>query len=800
MSDNIPDEVKTSITLEDNVTSVCDKIMNSMASLLNCFYTVNDELGKGFSIDSNIDLKKQKVISCIGEIKKEYENLNSTFKNGLDIKINENISKDVTKKPYISEMYLSKDSYYDDRLNYNNELLKQQNEKNNQILEYYNNRLKQDKLKKESQLRYYNIRNLQMKAREEQKLKYENEKANLKNKKILYNNNIYTNKNNTYIPVSNARKDLLEGIRKDIKNSSHNYSDVHYLLDRFSNIYSTIFNKENIKKAIDASDVLSQLKSRIYLLNESFNKKNGTSEDTNSTMDYIYKSSQNSRTNYFDMLETVANIGTYSGNVFDNQKEVIDFSNLLLKVLRTNGISNNEALSVVNQITTTMNRGVLKGYELLSLFRKAPSIIEMVTETMKISEKQLEEMASKRGITSRALKDVFFINVNEINKNFEKIPMTWKDVLTRISNTTIKIFEPMLNNINKYANDKNFINNLETTVKKITSFISTISIIMLKFADIITIFWDIISPVLISIIAISTTAGIINLVQKFIESLILVKNTISSLLLVFTNPYIAGILLATASFIMLGKSISKSAQYARKEAEINISTYDVIMSILSAVFQRIMDISLFILGSISALGNVALKLFSGILDPFIAIWDFFSGTFFKVKSWFSSDDSIKNKAEEKYADAIKNFEKIFDDFNVSKNMTEGFNLITDDSIFEKSIGDIYRDELLRRYNEKNNNINSIDGLYSYDGIEKYMQDLLDELKKANNTLDISEDDMKYMRDIAERDAINRFTTAEIKVDMTNNNNINSELNIDGIVDALAGQIEEAMYVVAEGVH
>ena len=52
----------------------------------------------------------------------------------------------------------------------------------------------------------------------------------------------------------------------------------------------------------------------------------------------------------------------------------------------------------------------------------------------------------------------------------------------------------------------------------------------------------------------------------------------------------------------------------------------------------------------------------------------------------------------------------------------------------------------------------------------------------------------------EKETINRFTTAEIKVDMTNNNNINSELDIDGIVEQLGDKLEEKMEVVAEGVH
>lgn len=75
-------------------------------------------------------------------------------------------------------------------------------------------------------------------------------------------------------------------------------------------------------------------------------------------------------------------------------------------------------------------------------------------------------------------------------------------------------------------------------------------------------------------------------------------------------------------------------------------------------------------------------------------------------------------------------------------------------------------------------------------------------KHTKDSLTLSEEDLKYLRDIAERDAVNKFTTAEVSVSFLGgiNNNINNEMDLDGIVDYIGEKVAETLEAVAEGVH
>ena len=87
-----------------------------------------------------------------------------------------------------------------------------------------------------------------------------------------------------------------------------------------------------------------------------------------------------------------------------------------------------------------------------------------------------------------------------------------------------------------------------------------------------------------------------------------------------------------------------------------------------------------------------------------------------------------------------------------------------------------------------------------DSIYNNTNDIADNTAKAADALDMSAEELRLLRDIAERDAINKFTTAEIRVEMNNQNTITGTNDLDGIIDDLEKKIEEAMIEVSEGVH
>ena len=93
-----------------------------------------------------------------------------------------------------------------------------------------------------------------------------------------------------------------------------------------------------------------------------------------------------------------------------------------------------------------------------------------------------------------------------------------------------------------------------------------------------------------------------------------------------------------------------------------------------------------------------------------------------------------------------------------------------------------------------------DAGFAWDDLLNGVDDIAGNTAKSAKSLEFAEEDIQYLRDIAERDAINRYTTAEIHIEQNNENHISSNMDLDGVIGYLNDGVEEAVDIATEGGH
>ena len=149
----------------------------------------------------------------------------------------------------------------------------------------------------------------------------------------------------------------------------------------------------------------------------------------------------------------------------------------------------------------------------------------------------------------------------------------------------------------------------------------------------------------------------------------------------------------------------------------------------------------------------------------------------QVMPKLSQEDVLKDMGLERIA--------YKDAYNSGYKVGEGLeNKVSSMFDFKNDLGKSQKDA----YNQQDTN----------DKIASNTGDTASNTKDIADKLDVTSDQLKYIREYAEREAINRFTTANVNVKMTNNNNISSTSDVDGILDAMTTGIKKQMNIVAEG--
>lgn len=600
-----------------------------------------------------------------------------------------------------------------------------------------------------------------------------------------------------------------------------------------------------INKVQNISDKLASTKARLNLLVD-----DGGSVDV--LEQKIMASAQRSRSVYFDTASAVAKLGLNAGNAFNgDMNQVIAFMEQVNKQFVIGGATAQEQSNAMIQLTQAMAAGALRGEELNSILDGAPGIARAIEKYMGIAEGSIKTVAQEGKVTAEVVKNAMFAMADETNAKFDSMPKTWAQIWAGMKNKALSMFAPILTKINQIANSTKFqqvttalINGLAGVANVASSLLD----ILISVASVIVDNWSWIQPIIMGIVAamliyngvalvtnaimgIQATAKAVHAAATAMEAgatftATVAQQGLNAALLACPLTWIILLIIAVIAAIYAAcAAVAKFTGIANSGFGVICGGIMVVISFFKNLGLSVANIALGIWNALGAcasnigtafhnvISNVqgwfynllstALTVVAGICEalnklPFVE-FDY-SGITSKASEYAAkSADAYGNVEEYKsVADAFNEGMSTFDTFQdgwaadaFASGAAWGDGVADKVSgMFDFSALDSMGADSLDAFNLGND----LDSIYGNTG------DIANNTAATADALDIAEEDLAYLRDIAEREAINRFTTTEIKVEQHNENHISKDADLDGIMDAWANDFAEKLEVSEEGVH
>lgn len=621
------------------------------------------------------------------------------------------------------------------------------------------------------------------------------------------------------------------------------------LWNKLKGIAATVGGLAATKKIIGISDDLASTRARLNLLVDD----NGSVSELEKK---IMASAQRSRSAYFDTASAVAKLGLNAGAAFDNDMDqVIAFMEQVNKQFVIGGASAQGQAAAMLQLTQAMAAGALRGEELNSILENAPGIARAIESYMGVAEGSIKKYAEEGLITAEVVKNAMFAAADETNAKFESMPKTWAQIWTSMQNKALSIFAPILTKINQIGNSERFTQVTDGIINGLAGIASVATWVLdllIGGAALVVDNWSWLSPIIYGVAgALLVYYG----AQMAANAVALITKGI--------HIAMAGakmIQLAATGALTAATAAETAAQYGLNAALYACPLVWIIILVIALValfYAAVAAVNKFAGTSVSAtglicgafmaalafIGNIFVALWNLVVDVFVMIYNLvatvanFIGNVFNdpigaiarlffdlvdtvlsllqalasaidtifgsnlagsVQGWRDSlggwvDDTF-GKGEEVMAKMNADDMKLGRfEYGAAFDMGYEFGQGVEDTVgglFDFSAMDSMGDDALDAYGLGN----TLDGIYGNTG------DTAANTAASSEALDIAEEDLAYMRDIAEREAINRFTTAEIRVEQQNTNYISQDADLDGIMDAWANDFATKLDVSEEGVH
>lgn len=669
-----------------------------------------------------------------------------------------------------------------------------------------------------------------------------------------------TTANDAYIRLSNTISGTERYIRDNVdeqgrfnREIQEGVAQADNLMDSIKGLVAAYATVQTMGSIIELSDTVTQTTARLELIVDD----GGSVKELE---DKIYLSAQRARGSYLATADAVYKLGTQASQAFNSSDEIIAFTELLNKQFTIAGTEVQGIDAAMLQLTQAMASGRLQGDELTSILENATPVIQNIQRYLQevegIDASNIKELAADGVITADVIRNSMFYAADEINAKFETMPMTFGQVWQSFQNTALMAFQPVLERLNELANSTAFQNMVNGAIEAL----AMVAGIVLEIFDLIAAVggfvaenWSIIEPIIMGIV---TALGLY-------YGAMLLYNTITGISTAITAAKAFAEKVHAASLAMEAGATfaATAAQYGFNAALYACPLTWIIILIIALIalfYAAVAAVNHFAGTSVSAtgiicgafmvalafIGNIFVALWNLVVDVFVLIYNLvaevanFIGNVFTdpigavCRLFFGLADTVLGilQALASAIDAIfgSNLAGSVQGWRDSLGGWVDETFGKGDEVMAKMNADDMKlgwfeygaawdagysfgegiDESIANFDPSSLFDTNVPGAGDYADLSNYgaglsgdVGDIAGNTGAIKDSMDITEEDLKYLRDIAEQEAINRFTTAEINIDQSGMQNvINKDIDLDGMVDKLSDSVRESIAIVAEGVH
>ena len=554
---------------------------------------------------------------------------------------------------------------------------------------------------------------------------------------------------------------------------------------------------DGISKLIKTSDEIAGIDARIRLVTHS-------AAEAASMNDMIWASAQRSRGAYDEMAKSVATVAMTAKEAFPDPRQVVPFMEGIQKLFAIGGTGKQQQGDALLQLTQALGKGVLQGDEFRSIAEAAPLIEQMVAKEMGVTQGALKDLSSKGLVTADILRDAILHNMDEINEQFSQMPMKWSDIMTQMKNVAIASFKPLLQIISDIANSQA----MKSLAAGITSILPTIGAVAATvvnvFAQIGGVIWTVASYIIGGIGgAISFVSGLISewspVILGALTAVAIGWELVNLPLQVYAALAFAAAvrdgILAVAHLALAGVTGILTKAVLALDAVLMANPIMWVVGLVALAIGAWVAWSTATNGLATTIGNA----FAGIaaaagtavnivISAVNALIGACNGAADAINGVFGTKIGHLTEIRQVNVETWKQGA-----FNLGSGLVEGVQNLA------IKPAEIPSQDL----QFGNMAIPDIGGQAGADlgDAAKSGKETAGNTGRIADTIDPLDEDLKYLRETAEIDAINKYTTASVQINLGGvSNTINNDQDVDGMVDYLVDSLREAMANGAEAVH